>query len=153
MPYRAIMQDGGARGICISILSRMEDAVPSLKLAKEQWAAKVLFQQVLRNSISWFRRKVRESSKSNVDAASTVPGALGFAAGRRRTYGGSAINMELTPLKRKSSSQVEEEEEEELLEDEEELEGEVDVQEETERISEENEEEEDERILEYYAEN
>ena len=53
MSYRAIMQDGEARGICRNVLSRMEDAVPALKRAKEQWAAKVLLQQVLRNSISW----------------------------------------------------------------------------------------------------
>ena len=127
----------------MNILSRMEDAVPVLKLAKEQWAAKILLQQVLQNSISWSRRKLRESSKSSDDAASTVPGALGLAGRRRRTYGGSAINIDLTPLKRKPTAHVEEEDERE---------DETDVREMPGRAGEENKKEK-ERVLELFARN
>ena len=143
MPYRSIMQDGAAREICVNILSRMEDAVPALKLAKEQWASKILLQQVLRNSISWSKRKLRESSKSSDDAASTVTGALGLGGRRCRTQGGSAINMDLTPLKRKPSAHVEKEDE---------LEDEADVRKMPERVGEENEKEK-ERILKFFARN
>ena len=58
MTFREIIADSIALKSYYEILHKIERSEPLLTAAKEKWAAKLIFQQVLRNLISWRRRKL-----------------------------------------------------------------------------------------------